>query len=131
MLGRLYASSNRDVAAILSGLPGLQRARFALFCYARAHLQELGLAVAATCDDADLIEIGGRLGAVLFNLSREKINRITEHNPRFHGRPITLATITPSQPAACLDDDVEDDKVIMSLEDPEATLQPATEPCEA
>jgi hypothetical protein len=95
-LGKLYASPKRDLAEILATLPELQRARLALFCHARAHLREMGLAIAATCDEGDLVEVAGRLGAVIFRQSRDSLEQAPEHNPRFRRRPITLAAFVPT-----------------------------------
>jgi hypothetical protein len=43
----------------------------AAFCYGRAHLRDIGLAIAATCDLETLVEAGGRAGIFLFEQSRE------------------------------------------------------------
>jgi hypothetical protein len=105
-LGRLYASPKRDLPEILATLPELQRARLALFCHARAHLREMGLAIAATCDEGDLIEVAGRLGSVIFKQSRDASEQIPEHNPRFRRRAITLAAFVPTdRPLAPHNDD--------------------------
>jgi len=95
-LGCLYAAPKRDLAGILSKIPGLQRARLAVFCNARAHLREMGLAIAATCEKGDLVEVAGPLGAILHGQSREQADNLPEHNPRFRRRAITLATLTPT-----------------------------------
>ena len=42
----------------------------ALFCYRRSHLEIAGLAIAATCEEPDLLLAGGALGAALFARSR-------------------------------------------------------------
>jgi hypothetical protein len=104
-LGRLYASPKRDLPEILASLPGLQRARLALFCHARAHLREMGLAIAATCDEGDLVEVAGRLGAVIFRQSRDALEQVPEHNPRFRRRPITLAAFVPTDRPLALRND--------------------------
>jgi hypothetical protein len=95
-LGSLYAAPKRDLAGILSKIPGLQRARLAVFCNARAHLREMGLAIAATCEKGDLVEVAGPLGSILHAQSREQAEHLPEHNPRFRRRPISLATVTPT-----------------------------------
>ena len=96
VLGQLYSSPQHNLAEAVSTMPGLQRARLALFCNRRAHLQDLGLSLAATCSEADLVHEGGQMGAMLFSQSREKAGHIREHNARFRRRPISLATIAPS-----------------------------------
>ncbi len=47
------------------------RAMLALFCYRRSHLHALAVAIAASCTERELIEIGGRVGSTLYALSRE------------------------------------------------------------
>jgi hypothetical protein len=47
------------------------RARLALYCYRRGHLHTRVLAVAANCDQDDLVRSGGHVGAFLFAKSRE------------------------------------------------------------
>ena len=47
-----------------------RRSSVALFCYRRSHLEEAALAVAATCDEEDLVDTGGALGRTLFLKSR-------------------------------------------------------------
>lgn len=92
----LYSSPKHDLAEILSKIPGLQRARLAMFCNARAHLREMGLAIAATCEEADLVEVAGRPGTLLHTQSREQACDLPEHNPRFRRRSVTLAVLPPT-----------------------------------
>jgi hypothetical protein len=96
-LGRLYSSPKRDLADILATLPGLQRARLAVFCNARAHLRDMALGIAATCEEADLLDVAGPLGAILHKQSREQAHQLAEHNPRYRRRPISLAVLTPEK----------------------------------
>jgi len=51
-------------------VPPERRSSVALFCYRRSHLESAALAVAATCDEEDLVDIGGPLGRTLFLKSR-------------------------------------------------------------
>jgi hypothetical protein len=74
LIGRLYGSAERGLDDLISGLPSSDRGLLALFCYRRAHLHNIGIAIAATCDMESLIEAGGRAGNVLFDLSRERPN---------------------------------------------------------
>ena len=53
-----------------SARPPERRSSVALFCYRRSHLEGAALAVAATCDEEDLVDIGGPLGRTLFLKSR-------------------------------------------------------------
>ena len=92
VVGQLYRSHGHQVAELVSNLAADQRAMLALFCYGRAHMREIGLSIAATCDSPILIETGGpAVGQALFDLSRKRSE--PEAKPRF-GRPkITLATV--------------------------------------
>ena len=51
-------------------VPPERRSSVALFCYRRSHLEGAALAVAATCDEDDLVDTGGPLGRTLFLKSR-------------------------------------------------------------
>ena len=57
-------------------VPPERRSSVALFCYRRSHLEEAALAVAATCDEEDLVDIGGPLGRTLFLKSRNVSSRV-------------------------------------------------------
>jgi hypothetical protein len=72
LLGRLYVVPIAEVDSIVSRLPPGPRGSLATFCYGRAHLRDIGLAIAATCDLETLIDAGGRAGTSLFEASRER-----------------------------------------------------------
>ncbi|MGZ8300402.1 MAG: hypothetical protein ACXWU5_08395, partial [Rhodoplanes sp.] len=46
-LGRLYRATVSGVGDIVDSLSASERARIAVFCYGRAHLNAIGLAIAA------------------------------------------------------------------------------------
>jgi hypothetical protein len=79
LIGQLYRSSHHGIHELISGLSVGRRASLAAFCYGRAHLRNIGLAVAATCDLETLVVAGGRAGNFLFEQSRELPN---EEKPR-------------------------------------------------
>jgi hypothetical protein len=95
-IGRLYGATGHDIAGVVSAFPAEQRARLALFCYNRAHMREIGLAVAATCDLPTLVEAGANVGHVLFALSRERPQAEAKPTPGRH--QITLAKFGGSRP---------------------------------
>jgi hypothetical protein len=74
----------------------------ALFCYHRSHLHSLGLAIAATCDEDDLV----RVGAALFARSQEAPKPAPLASPNANRRKVTLAT-GPLRTMAPIDDDME------------------------
>ncbi len=83
----------------------------ALFCYRRSHLHQLALAIASSCTERELIEIGGRVGSTLYALSREPAGRASaapSHNGR---KPITLST-KPLSTFKPLDDELDDDVAV-------------------
>lgn len=71
LLGSLYRASEHGLAQLVETVSGDVRAMLALFCYRRAHLHSMSLAIAATCSERDLREQGGTVGTTLFALSRE------------------------------------------------------------
>jgi hypothetical protein len=72
LIGRLYVSTIQEIDSIVSQLPPGPRGSLATFCYSRAHLRDIGLAIAATCDLETQIDSGGRAGTNLFEVSRER-----------------------------------------------------------
>src|SRR5262249_52308064 len=56
---------------LIANIPPDARAMLALYCYRRAHLNSIGLAIAASCNEDYLSRWGGRAGAMLFAKSRE------------------------------------------------------------
>jgi hypothetical protein len=71
VLGQLYRVSPHGLAELIETVPAKTRAMLAVYCYRRAHLASIGLAIAASCDEDDLAEFGGNLGADLFVKSRQ------------------------------------------------------------
>jgi hypothetical protein len=103
---RLYRAGESQAAALVSGFSAAQRANLAVYCYHKAHLHRIGLAIAATCERSALELTWGRtLGRVLYDQSRElALAPAAITNPY---RPVvTLATLS-AMPAE-MDDDDED-----------------------
>lgn len=70
-LGQLYRSSPHGLSELAAAVPPETRAMLALYCYRRAHLQSIGLAIAASCEERDLEAFGGNAGKALFEKARE------------------------------------------------------------
>jgi hypothetical protein len=104
---RLYRAGEGQAAALVSGFSVAQRANLAMYCYHKAHLHRIGLAIAATCERSALELAWGRtLGKVLYDQSRE-LAQAPIANPY---RPaVTLATLSAMQ-AGMVDDDDEEDE---------------------
>jgi hypothetical protein len=96
MIGKLYASDKHGIDNIVSGLSPAKRGLLAMFCYGRAHLRDVGLAIAATCDFESLVDAGGRAGQFLFDLSRERPHAAERLFPGSRRAKVTLATMSSS-----------------------------------
>ena len=72
IVGRLHGSPTRGIDGLVSNLPEDLRGNLAVFCYSRAHLHEVALAIAATCNLDALVHAGGKPGNFLFEQSRER-----------------------------------------------------------
>ena len=104
MLGELYRASAHGLSELIATVPPSARALLAVYCYRRAHLASIGLAIAATCDKDDLTWLGGNAGAALFERSREAPQSYPD--VRANGRrKITLATAPLRQVSAMGDDE--------------------------
>jgi hypothetical protein len=96
LIGRLYASRQQELTHMVADLPPEQRANLAVFCYRRAHLREIGVAIAATCDQWSLVNAAGKAGDVLFAHSRTQPEVIEPVLP-YGRRKITLASLVASE----------------------------------
>lgn len=72
-LNRLYRAASQSIDEIVAHLTASERARLAVFCYGRAHLNAVGLAIAATCDLDHLVAAShsATAGRAIFTQSRE------------------------------------------------------------
>ena len=93
-LGEMYRASSHGLSDLIAAVPPAARGMLAMYCYRRAHLASIGLAIAASCDEDDLTRHGGNAGAVLFVKSREapEAPRLAPH--LVGRRKITLASGT-------------------------------------
>lgn len=86
VLGELYRADPETLAERLRALSDEQRARLALYCYGKAHMRDMALTVAATCDPAKLEEVAGPLGRVIAAQSTGK-RRSFGQEPAATGKP--------------------------------------------
>jgi hypothetical protein len=93
LLGRLYSSSPEGLAVLVRTVPPQVRATLAFFCYRRAHLESIGLAVAATCTEAELVHELGQIGKDVFAQAQAATEQIVvpERVPKSR-RGVTLAS---------------------------------------
>ena len=71
LLGALYRATPDQHEGVIESIPLDVRAVLALYCYRRAHLQAIGLAIAATCEESDLRVHGQSAGSALFHRARQ------------------------------------------------------------
>ena len=107
LLGQMYRANENGLPVLVESVSSDVRAMLALFCYRRSHLHTLALSIAASCEERDLIQLGGRVGSTLYALSRESV---TKSSPSLSGgrKPITLST-KPLSVLAPLDDELDDE----------------------
>jgi hypothetical protein len=110
-LGEMYRASAHGLNELIATVPPAARTLLAVYCYRRAHLTSIGLAIAATCEKDDLTALGGNAGATLFERSREAPQPSLTDIRANGRRKITLAAETPRQPLPIADeeDDVLED----------------------
>ena len=106
LLGELYRANKHGLPVLVATVPPQLRAMLALFCYRRSHLHSLGLAIAASCEEDDLVRLGGRVGMTLATRSREE--QPPALAPGNAKRKITLATGL-LRTMAPLDDEPDDE----------------------
>jgi hypothetical protein len=109
LLGEMYRASEHGLPGLVDSVSSDVRAMLALFCYRRSHLHSLALAIAASCSERELIQLGGRVGSTLYALSREApATRIASSSAYGNRKPITLST-KPLSTFAPVEDEPEDE----------------------
>lgn len=72
LIGRLHRATDTTILDLMAKFTEQERANLAMFCYHKAHLRRIGLAIAATCDLPALVQQWGTvLGHAIFAQSRE------------------------------------------------------------
>jgi len=97
LVEQLYRAGEGRAGDLVAGFSTTQRAHLAVYCYHKAHLHRIGLAIAATCERPALELTWGRaLGKALFEQSRElALTPVCAAHPY---RPsVTLATLEAIQ----------------------------------
>jgi hypothetical protein len=93
LLGQMYRANDNGLPVLVESVSSDVRAMLALFCYRRSHLHSLALSIAASCNERELIELGGRVGSTLYKLSRETpTSRAAPSSSYGSRKPITLST---------------------------------------
>jgi hypothetical protein len=112
LLGEMYRASENGLPRLVESVSSEVRAMLALFCYRRSHLHSLALAIAASCNERELIQLGGRVGSTLYALSREPTARVTPSSS--NRKPITLST-KPLTPYAPVEDELDDEDLARAV----------------
>jgi hypothetical protein len=109
LLGEMYRASEHGLPKLVESVSSDVRARLALFCYRRSHLNALALSIASSCTENELVHAGGRAGAALYALSREAPSTRAAATSSYGSRkPITLST-KPLTTMAPFDDELDED----------------------
>ncbi len=108
MLGQLYRASENGLPMLVASVAPDVRAMLALYCYKRSHLHTMGVAIASTCEELDLVRIGGRVGSMLFAMSRETAAPVARSGYS-NRKSITLSTKPLSVVQPMEDDAIDED----------------------
>ena len=114
LIERLYLTQQDIFTEFVSTMTERERAHAAIACYGRVHLREIGLAIAAMCEKATLIEVAGKImGDILF--TRARVGMPVPSHPGSRKPKITLASIasivaldTQRDPNDCEPDEEDD-----------------------
>ncbi len=75
LIGRLHRANEATILDLMEKFTAQERANLAMFCYHKAHLRRIGLAIAATCDLPSLVQQWGTvLGHAIFAQSRQGVS---------------------------------------------------------
>jgi hypothetical protein len=114
LLGEMYRANGNGLPLLVDSVSSEVRAMLALFCYRRSHLHSLAIAVAASCTERELTQLGGRVGSTLYALSREPAVRATPSSSYGNRKPITLST-KPLSTFAPIEDDIDDEDLVEAV----------------
>jgi hypothetical protein len=115
LLGEMYRANENGLQQLVESVSSDVRAMLALFCYRRSHLHSLALAIAASCSERELIQLGGRVGSTLYALSREAPATRTAPSSSYSNRkPITLST-KPLSTFSPVEDEFEDEDMAQAV----------------
>jgi len=110
LLGEMYRANKNGLPQLVESVSSDVRAMLALFCYRRSHLHSLALAIAASCSERELIQLGGRVGSTLYALSREApAARAAPSSSYSNRKPITLST-KPLSTFSPVEDELDDEE---------------------
>jgi hypothetical protein len=99
-LDRLFGAATQSVHEIVATLSESERARLAVFCYGRAHLNATGLTIAASCRLEQLLAAAHSpaAGRAIFAQARDAALAASKP-PAARRSPISLASFAARRPA--------------------------------
>jgi hypothetical protein len=108
LIGRLHRATETTILDLMDKFTPQERANLAMFCYRKAHLRRIGLAIAKTCDLPSLVaQWGTVLGQAIFAQSRD--GGLDPDPVRVSHRPkITLARSAGGTRPPLVDIDMDD-----------------------
>jgi hypothetical protein len=110
----MYRASENGLPKLVDSVTSDVRAMLALFCYRRSHLHSLAIAIAASCSERELIQLGGRVGSTLYALSREPAARAAPSSSYGNRKPITLST-KPLSTFSPIEDELDDEDFVEAV----------------
>jgi hypothetical protein len=115
LLGEMYRANENGLPQLVESVSSDVRAMLALFCYRRSHLHSLALAIAASCSERELTQLGGRVGSTLYTLSRETpAARAAPSSSYGNRKPITLST-KPLSTFSPVEDELDDEDLAQTV----------------
>ena len=116
LLGQMYRANANGLPLLVESVSSEDRAMLALFCYRRSHLHALAIAIAGSCTERDLIQLGGRVGSVLYDLSRSTPASRAAQSSHGGRKPVTLSTkpLTALAPLEDIEDDEQQPQVVLA-----------------
>jgi hypothetical protein len=115
LLGEMYRANENGLPQLVESVSSDVRAMLALFCYRRSHLHSLAIAIATSCSERELIQLGGRVGSTLYALSREApATRPAPPSSYSNRKPITLST-KPLSTFSPIEDELDEEDLAQAV----------------
>jgi hypothetical protein len=92
VLAQLYSADECSLRGLLDAIDPEIKPELAFYCYRRAHLESVGLVIAANCKESELVWLGGEAGTTLFARSRQSRDFLPVRPASPSRRKITLAS---------------------------------------
>ena len=107
LLGAMYRANENGLPHLVASVSSDVRAMLALFCYRRSHFHALGISIASSCSERELIEFGGRVGSTLYALSQH--TAVSRPVSAYHTRKAITLSTKPLSTLAPMNDDLDDE----------------------